>query len=99
MGQKSPIYKHCHFAVTAPKAEGRGFESRRGGQKSPEVRAFFFSSCGQQSRQRVKITKFTEFLLHCVSNSHLFHPADSRLGNKKSRYVDLSELKKLTNAL
>ena len=40
MGQKSPIYKYCHFAVTAPKAEGRGFESRRGGKKSPETLSF-----------------------------------------------------------
>ena len=39
MGQKSPIYKHCHFAVIAPKRNAAR-SNRAGDAKSPENTTF-----------------------------------------------------------
>ena len=58
--------------ICAPKRKAVGSNPAGEAKKSPEFRAFFFSCCDRQSRQRVLFFEFTAFLLHCVSNGHIF---------------------------
>ena len=42
MGQKSPIYKHCHFAVTAPKRKAVGSNPAGEAKKALKLGLFSF---------------------------------------------------------